>query len=469
MTRVVAIGDTHLHGGDLWNSDRIAALDQVIASGLDVSALGAWVWPGDVFDVGCPLGYGDVVASRVQTMADAAPLVICYGNHDRPQDLDIFARVRARWPVYVVAAPQALVVPLATGETASIFVLPYPQRGGLVGAGVETGAVIGAADALLDHIFMHAADQLTTARARGDLTLMIGHANIVDAVASAGQPQIGKEISVSAAHLSRLGPILKLFSHIHKPQAIHGADYIGSICRLSFGETEEKRYLIATLQGDSSYVLESRPIACPPRYHVEGVLTRDGFTWRCTKGPGGPKDDPPLAECHACDGNGTHVVMQTITRDMAIDAGDPDLFGATIEDQERCTECGGSGSVVDWTGCDVRVRASYAHPERDVLAGARERVRQEFAAARRFEFEPVAVTDRALRAPEVISALTLDAKLRAWAKLTDVAWSEEVARCADRLQQSEDADVVAADVEARLGPLADLATKDDVRRLTVQV
>jgi hypothetical protein len=75
----------------------------------------------------------------LQEMASRAPVVLCYGNHDRPGDLDGFARLRAANPIYVVDRPGCVRIRLATLEFATVFVLPYPQKAGLVGAGVEAG------------------------------------------------------------------------------------------------------------------------------------------------------------------------------------------------------------------------------------------------------------------------------------------------------------------------------------------
>ena len=131
-------------------------------------------------------------------------------------------------------------------------------------------------------------------------------------------------------------------------------------------------------------------------WHIEGKLTRDRFNWKAFSD--GRECEPPAS----------------------------------------------------WDGRDVRVRVRYASQERDVLAGARERVKAMFAGVRRFEFEPIAIQEHALRAPEVVQATTLDEKLRAWARLSDVAWSDEIDRCASVLLSTEDADAVVAEVESRL-------------------
>jgi DNA repair exonuclease SbcCD nuclease subunit len=115
--------------------------------------------------------------------------------------------------------------------------------------GVAKDAVIDTAANALDIIFMDAAAQLVQAREMwGDLTLMIGHVNVAGAMTSVGQPNIGHEIEITAAHLDRLGNIPKLLNHIHKAQEIGGAHYAGSVCRMNWGEIEDKGYSVVTFQ-----------------------------------------------------------------------------------------------------------------------------------------------------------------------------------------------------------------------------
>ncbi len=443
--RFVAVGDLHLVAGPR-NADRLAALDYVIGDAA-LNPVDAWLWPGDLTHVGMTIELRNLLAERTIRMAAGAPVVIVPGNHDPEGDLDFLARLRTVWPVHVSRKPEVVDCAVRSGlhvdfgkdAAFALFCLPYPSKGMLVAAGTPHEGIVATADRALDLLFMQAGADLAAAREAGRLTGAIGHANIAGSVSSVGQPQIGQEIEVTAQHLARLGPCFKVFNHIHKHQRVADGVYPGSLCRLDWGEVEPKGYLaIECVRREENAApvalgggLSAHPrmawwghaetfVAVPvaPMYHVEGRLSREGFDWQVTKGPGGPKDDPPPA---LIDGDGP-----------------------------------------DWTGCDVRVRASYLQSERDVLVDARECVKRTFACARRFEFEPVAVLERPLRAPEVVAARTLGGKLLAWARLTDTAWSEEIVRCADLLQQTEDGDAVVAEVEARLAPLADVTVLEPV-------
>jgi hypothetical protein len=54
-----------------------------------------------------------------------------------------------------------------------------------------------------------------------------------------------------------------------------------------------------------------------------------------------------LEVCRACDGQGEYEVQHQVTRDMATDAGEPEMEGMAISDREQCSECGGAGYIPD--------------------------------------------------------------------------------------------------------------------------
>jgi DNA repair exonuclease SbcCD nuclease subunit len=386
MTRLVIIGDSHLQATNPRNEDRLRAFDQIIGEGLALRELGAWLHVGDVFHARSTPDDRNAVAARLVRMADAAPVLVLYGNHESATDLHVFGKLKARYPILVVDRPQTVLLRVPTSDVpVCVFCLPYPTKAGLAAAGVAPGDVQGTATAALDPIFMMAAADLEEARRQGAPALMIGHATIAGSVSSVGQPMgLHGEIVVTPTHLNRLGTVPKIFGHIHKPQEIFDAVYAGSICRMDFGETEAKRYLVVTFATPTTWCLDSFPIDCPPRYHVEGLLTRDAFTWQVTKGPGGDVDTAPAS----------------------------------------------------WRGAEVRVRYRFAQSEKSALSAAR--VYAEFAEAARLEVEPIAVPDRALRAPEVAAARTLAEKLAAYQQVQEL-----VPSVAEKLAALEHADPLA--------------------------
>lgn len=377
-TSLVHIGDFHA-GPGARNDARYRALDQIIDAALQLPSLGAWLWPGDLSHQRQTIEDENALIVRLQRMANVAPVVIVYGNHDVAGDLDKFSEIKAAHQIYVVDRPAVIRVRLATMAFATIACLPYPHKHGLVMAGCANPDIVDEAANALDAIFLHFAAQLDLAREEGDLALFIGHANVGGAITSSGQPNIGREIELSPRHLDRLGPIYKGLNHIHKAQEIHGAHYPGSVCRLDWGEIEEKRWLELAYhqaeQGDRpdlSFVVESHAIDVAPMYYTEGELTRDGYTYEVIAGPGG----------------------------------EPQLKPAS------------------WKGCEVRARYRVKQSERTVVNKAL--VLAEFAEALLLHDDPVTVPDRALRAPEVAAAKTLPAKVAAWCEIGGSVASETV-------------------------------------------
>lgn len=246
--RAVALGDAHL-GPNARQADRLRALDTIIDAGIDLGlSLGCWLWPGDLFHAKSAIADRNELAPRLIRMANAAPVVGCRGNHDAPGDLAIFEALATQWPIAFVERPQVVTVATPTGHVLHVFALPWPEEAGLAAAGVAPGAIPAAAREALNMIFIDAGAQLAQARADGHLTAFIGHCTVVGAVASNGQPQAGLGIEIDAELLAHLGDCPKICNHIHRPQEVAGAIYVGSICRLDFGEREEKRFLVVEWQ-----------------------------------------------------------------------------------------------------------------------------------------------------------------------------------------------------------------------------
>jgi len=405
VTRFLHVGDVHLQHGHPRNPDRLASLDQILAHGLAFEGLGAWLIPGDLFHSRSSVTDRNDLAERLVRMADRAPVVLVRGNHDQPGDLDIFAKLKARWPVSVVTRPDVLRVPLPTGETAAIACLPYPDKFGLVAAGVAPGDVVRTAGELLDTIVMTLAHGLETEIAAGCIPLFIGHANIRGAIASTGQPQIGQEIELETAMLARLRAVYCGLNHIHKPQQVGDGVFAGSIAAMDYGEAEAKSVVLIEAARDPSGTWRAqwtrRPLETPPMHHVEGRLTRDGFV-----------------------------------------TGGGELHHAHI---------------IDWTGCDVRVRYSFKASEKDALD--HDSVRRLFAAALRLKIEPIAEPDRALRSQAVADATTLADKLVAYAETLGTVTSDDVLAKLAALEHTDSLQLI-ANVEHALAVVTDLSPAD---------
>lgn len=411
--RFVHVGDLHL-GPNARNEDRRRALDQILAE--NPSNVSAWLLLGDLNHGRSTIEDRNFLTERVVQMAGIAPVLVLYGNHDLPGDLDYLSFLAAFHQIYVIRTARVVRLALATGGHASIFCLPYPSRAGLVAAGVSTEQLGDEARAALDRIFMDAEDRLRAARERGDVTFMVGHINVGGSILSNGQPNIGREIELDPGLLTRFGRIPVLLNHIHRAQSIDNVWYAGSCCRLDWGEIDPKRYLVLHYSTDASWGglrgdgpqdgvpgqcawdVETPPLAVAPMYHVQGELSPEGFTWTC--------DDGGEAE----------------------QAG-PGFF----------------------TGAEVRVRYTYNTLDKERIN--EELVRAPFLGAKRLDVEPIAVNKRAMRAPEVAAATTLEAKGRAFAREAGLQWTEGVAAKLALVQLPDGAEFL-TEVHRRLSGIA---------------
>ncbi len=359
--QVACIGDVHARAGHSRNAARLKALDAIIAEGLALPNLSCWIQLGDLFDGKSSVQDRNDIAPRLQVMAEKAPVVILGGNHEAPGDTEILGRLEARYPIGVATSPQ--VVRAYTGGVA-IAAMPYPSRGGLIAGGTTAADTLQTGQRYLEDILRGFGSELLERVQVGRPTLFVGHLNIAGAVYSSGQTSIGHELELDPSALRLLGDMPKVLGHVHAPQEIGGAYYAGSITANSWGEREAKRWILVEFEEGRDYRIISRPIDTPPMVHVEGRLTREGFTLN-------PGDYP-----------------------------------------------------ASWDGIETRVRYSFLASERDVLDHSL--VRAPFAGALRLEVEPIAVPDRALRAPEVAAARTLADKVQAWAHLSGATVTESV-------------------------------------------
>jgi len=394
--RVLALGDTHIRSTSRRNALRLAALDQILAA-VDTHRPDVIVWPGDLFDALSTIDDRNTLARYLRAFADRASVVVCRGNHDRPGDLAIFGLLDTEYPVDIVTAPQVVRVLADNGTTLQIACLPWPEEAALVALGIAPPDVPDVAAAALDALFLGFAAELQGAGP----SLFIGHADVVGALASTGQPLVGQGIALRPEHLDRLGPnVPKLLAHIHEPQEIHGATYLGSIAPADWAETTPRRYLVLDHDG-TRWTTTSHPLVLPRLWHVEGTFDGQRVTYVYRRGPDGPVEVTPARV----------------------------------------------------TGDEVRARIRFHAGDAGRWPIAEAFLLAEFAEAAHLELEPVAVPDRAVRAPEVAAATTTADKLRAYAALSGVEVSDGVLAKLASLETREAAEVLAR-LEQRLQGIA---------------
>lgn len=408
---IVHIGDLHL-GPNARNDQRRRALDGIVQRYMprpvehEDATVAAWLLPGDLNHGRMTIEDRNYLAAMIQAMAEVAPVVILYGNHDLPGDLDIFQRIDAGYPIYVVDRPVLLNLQINGLDGAPVeavaYCLPYPTKGGLIAAGVSRQHVNAEAGKILELLMLEARDALREADARGQITLFLSHINVGGALTSTGQPNIGREIELAPSWFDGFPEATYIgANHIHRAQRIGRLYYPGSICRLDWGECEPKRYLevhfrqtVNDMEHWSawSHAVESMEIDVPPMYHVEGTLGPEGFSWFLKRAA-----DSPIVENIPIPGT--------------------------------------------WAGAEVRVRYRIESEDRNTIDAAAV-IGAEFPGAQ-LTLEPIVMRTRNIRAPEVVMAETLEDKLEA---LAGADWTPALAERLTLLQQSPDDTVFLAHV-----------------------
>ena len=258
--KVVFIGDIHLRDDDR-NDDRKHALERIAED----EGRAIYVLLGDlnhglmsIEDRNWLRGYlrklvafGPTRRMVHGTLVDGPGrrVIIIRGNHDRVGELDCFSdidgvAIRARDDVVHAGG--------------SVFLcVPYPDRGGAMAAGVS-------GNELFAQVIRRNLQDIEV-----NAWITVGHFNVAGAVASTGQPQIGREIELDTGIIDELtphGPVV--LGHIHKPQSLGTAGrafYAGSVTPQDWGELEEKRYLVQDENGE----LHSKPTAHRRRVAID--------------------------------------------------------------------------------------------------------------------------------------------------------------------------------------------------------
>lgn len=264
-------GDWHVTSGPrLEDTSRV--LQWIVADGR-AAGVGLWLVGGDLAGTTVPhvptTEEALVIADTLQAMAESAPVVVCYGNHDYPRALDLFGRLRAPHPILVVSTAQLLEI-----SGVRVGVLPYPHKrwmlAGGAGGGVE--AQNAAAADLVRGIL---------ASWRGQVDVLLAHVLVGGARVGGGEVLIGREVELAPADLDETGAAYAALSHVHRCQQMSDVGwYAGSPSTQNFGEqSDEKCYLLAEVSAGRPARVTRRPTPARRLLTVEAEW-HDG-EWRC--------------------------------------------------------------------------------------------------------------------------------------------------------------------------------------------
>ena len=268
-----------------WCVDDLVAR---VAAGLTLSAI---VVNGDVRHGADTPAERNLLAMGVQRLAHIAPVVVNYGNHDRPGDLDFLAYIAAPFPIIVCATPRAVTTPSGL----VLAMLPWLHRVQPAddvrtyslddAAARERATLVTTLDAL-------AADADATALATGCPVVFCGHVMLEGAVPGLGQPtKTGREFILSLDDLARVSASAYLLGHVHDPQGWRIGDapveYSGCPYVSAHGEDPAKRYMLASVTRGGAVTIESVRTPTTPMVTIEdsweGADALGRFGWRSMK------------------------------------------------------------------------------------------------------------------------------------------------------------------------------------------
>lgn len=373
MTRIALISDQHFDASSRWEEHlRIMRwiADDLCERSVDLIALG-----GDLFEKRpTPLETSEA-ARWIVSLAEIAPVVGVYGNHDVAHSLALMSQLRTRHPVVIAERPM---VHLALEGRLAIACLPWPRRAQIIAHlnGVGGSALVNevAADAL--RLVMRGMsvqmDEWDRGAHRPVERVFLGHVQMRSAVVSTGQPLApGADFELGLEDVGLLRADAYMLGHIHRGNTGEldqwrvgdsPVIYPGSPRRNTYGETETKAYVVVEV-GDGPARVEVVETPATPMLHVIGAIT------------------------DRADGR----------RSLVLD-GEPDVRGA-----------------------EVRLRYSVASDERELgnaeAAACLDRFMEAGAVAVKVEPQVIAAT-RA-RVPEIAQAQTLAEKLVALWKSRD--------------------------------------------------
>lgn len=229
--RIAHIADLHLCTEQRQES--LEALDFAIRTAINAGC-DALVIAGDVWDRAVSVDDKSAFTAAMESLQLAAgrmPVLLVYGNHDRPGSLEPFEIMggTTTFPIRVFDRP--MTVNLA-GMAFSM--LPYPQKS-RIASWVQGGQE--ASDETASDM-LRAICRGFAAQNEGDLPhVLVYHGNVTGCIVESGQTLLGGDVMIGAADLEASGADYVALGHIHGRQMLGTRCwYPGSTYHTDFGE-----------------------------------------------------------------------------------------------------------------------------------------------------------------------------------------------------------------------------------------
>lgn len=276
-TAIAVTGDSHFDGSPNGRLDETIRLHDWMTNDWRDRGVGLVLHAGDLFE-----GLGSTDAAERQAAANFlvaagahADVLVLRGNHDPLGELPLYEMLSTTHGSIMVAEDVRLV--RYEEWDVEVVCVPWPRKGLLMAE-----AAVGNAATLREsiHAMMRYYGSLERRCAR---RVVLAHAMICGAMTSTGQPLVGTDCEISLEDLALAEPDAIFLGHIHlgqqwsvvTPNGVSiPAIYTGSNRRTSFGETEEKRYLLVDeVIPTDPLRIECIPIPVTPMLLLEAAWT----------------------------------------------------------------------------------------------------------------------------------------------------------------------------------------------------
>jgi DNA repair exonuclease SbcCD nuclease subunit len=249
VIRLAHLGDLHLTEGPRFDTTA-QCLEYAVLDGI-AQGVNLWAVVGDLSGTTVPhratIQEKNTLGHLFQAMAEHAPVVVLYGNHDSEDDLELYGELKGQHEIHVVDRPS--IVGLDAVEHPVIaYCLPFPQKRHYLTE--FEGSIEDQKKAVEDKIRGILAEWSEDAkrwRDKGVPTVLLYHGAIIGCLVAGGEVMMpaGQEIEFSVEELESYGFDYVGASHIHVRQQLGRRTwYAGSPDRSNFSETDSKGYLV---------------------------------------------------------------------------------------------------------------------------------------------------------------------------------------------------------------------------------
>ncbi len=235
--RIMATGDDHFCEEKRF--DECVRVHDWIADRVHAEKPDLFLLDGDIFERKSLPVERLAVARFLRAVLEVCPVVMVRGNHDWPDDIEIFSKLKGKNQLII---EQQAAVHVVNGI--AVAAMAWPNVAHLRASGMdERTALQNVLRGMGADIANHDGPKVA-----------VGHWMIDGSVTSHGQPLIGHTMNVALDELAMLHCPLVLAGHVHKPQEWRFGDteilYCGSPFRTAFGEVEEKSIVCAEWTGE---------------------------------------------------------------------------------------------------------------------------------------------------------------------------------------------------------------------------